>query len=516
MAVRRVRVLGGGPAGLLAARLIALDHPDWDIRLFERLPPDDTFGFGVGLTGGLLRALETADPEVHRRVQAAAHPFHSAEFRMPEGRAQLAQFHSGAIGRARLLRELTAAAADAGVRIEVGSAVSATEVGDADLVIAADGVGSPTRTQRSAEFGAEVSEGRGAFIWCGAPIELPGTVFTPVQTPAGLFVAHSYPYAPGRSTFVIEASPETLSRAGLGRTEWTSDDESDEESLHVLSEAFTDLLGGAAFDGNRSRWTRFTTVRCARWHHTNTVLLGDAAATAHPSLGSGTKLALESAIALARSLRDGADRDIASALADFDRVRRPAVEALQDRATRSQFWWESFESRLNLTPARVAVAYLTRAGAVSLDDLVDSAPDLAARAVADYAGTHPDQVPERGLTKWVLDCPLAVDDRRFTDRIVSCAGQNGVPVMDVDGADPWGDLADQYLEQARSAATAGSSRVRLTGDGGRLATLDRFAVAERIRNEVGVLVEVACPREQLADAADALVSGRTDLVAVTD
>jgi anthraniloyl-CoA monooxygenase len=224
------------------------------------------------------------------------------------------------------------------------------------------------------------------------------------------------------------------------------------------------------------------------------VLLGDAKATAHPSLGSGTKLALEDAIALAEALREDFD------LVAFETNRRPDVERIQDRATRSQLWWESFGSRLDtLSPARVAVAYLSRSGAVSLDQLLASNPALAAQAVAEWADLDPAELPDDDLMSWVLE-----------GRIVE---PNGAPVLEVDLEDPWSPEADGLLGRVRQFGANGDGVV-LTGDHSRRGLLDRLAFGERVRNEVGVPVTVVTDPDHLSDVADGIVAGRTDRVVV--
>jgi anthraniloyl-CoA monooxygenase len=502
MESRRIEVIGGGPAGLFAARLLALDHPDWTITLHERLPPDDTFGFGVGLTGGLLKALQSADQPLYDAVTAAAFPFAGAAFELPAGTVELSQFHSGAIGRAKLLRILTEHAQAAGVDVRIGNTVQIDDVrADADLVIAADGVSSPTRDQLAGELGVSDECGRGLFIWCGSATPLRRTVFFPVETDDGLFVAHSYPYQEHGSTFVIETDVESVERAGCRQAAFAGDADSDDLALEYLSAAFTELLDGGAFVGNKSRWMHFRTIHCDAWHHENVVLLGDAKATAHPSLGSGTKLALEDAIGLAEALRG--DAAPASALDAFEAARRADVERIQDRAHRSQLWWESFGSRLPvLSPARVAVAYLSRSGAVSLDQLLASNPDLAAQAVGEWAQLDPAEIPCEDLTTWILD-----------GRVLD-PSSNGVPVLEVDFEDPWSAEADGLLGQARKVAAGGAEAVQLDGDASRGGLLDRLAFGERVRNEVGLSVDVVSGPDQLSDVADGIVAGRTDRVVV--
>lgn len=509
---RHVDIIGGGPGGAFTARLLALRHPDWRVRLFERLPPDDTFGFGVGFTHGLVRGLREADPVVTARLTAAMHPFSSARFEVPQGTVDFGQSHSGGIRRAKLLRILLDSAAEAGAEIVVGRAARVEDLeADADLVVAADGLSSATRNRSAGEFDADTKLGRGAFIWCAAEVELDGTVFTPAETEAGIFVAHAYPYDRGLSTFVIEASQATLERAGLtGRHVWSSDAESDEEALAYLSDAFGGLLKGGKFFGNRSRWSHFTTLTCRRWHSGNVVLLGDAAATVHPSLGSGTKVALESAIALADAIDEAGEASPAAALPVFERNRRPKVDRLQDTAQRSQLWWESFTARRDLSPSRLAVAYLSRAGVVSMTDLVATMPELAGQACADYAGVDRGQVRLDDITAWVLNNPVESGDLRLPGRLVE-TGADAVTIG-IECGDAWGEQADAYVRMARDHVRAGARLIRLTGADRRNAVLDRLAVAERLRRELPVAVGVTVGEQYLDLAAVGLVAGRTDVV----
>lgn len=509
---RRIEIIGGGPAGALTARLLAIRHPDWHVRLFERLPPDDTFGFGIGLTHGLVRSVSAADPEVMARLMTAAHPFGSMRFEVPQGTVEVDQSHHGAIRRSTMLRILLDSAAEAGAEIVIGKSVTVDELSAAaDLVVCADGLSSATRAKFADELGAEANQGRGAFIWLGADVELDGTVFMPVETEAGTFVAHAYPYASGLSTCVIEASQETVERAGFTGRVWSTESESDDEAVAYLSDAFGHLLQGGRFFGNRSRWMHFTTLTCRRWHTGNVVLLGDAVATVHPSLGSGTKVALESAIALADAIDEVGDAELATALPVFERARRPKVERLQDAAGRSQLWWESFTTRADLTPSRLAVAYLSRAGVMSLSDVVTAMPELAGQASADYAGVTPEQVRLDDLVGWVLDNSVETEDGvRLPRRIIGATAD--VATIEVESGDAWGPQADGYVERALAHVGAGARLIRLTGGDSRTAVLDRLAVAERLRRELPVAVGVTIDDQHIDLAAVGLVAGRTDVV----
>ncbi|WP_353319637.1 FAD-dependent monooxygenase [Mycobacterium sp.] len=505
-------IIGGGPAGAFTARLAALQYPDWEVRLFERLAPDDTFGFGVGLTRALLEAVHNADPAIHQRLLAATLPFSSAEFRVDTGTTSFLQFHSGAIRRSELLRILLEGAAEAGAEVNIGTVAHVDDVRDgADIVVGADGLSSSTRTRFESQFGVTTTLGRGVFIWCAADIELEGTIFQPVETPAGLFVIHAYPYAKGLSTFVIEASVETIERAGFTNRNWTSDAASDDEALEYLSKAFTKVLKGARFFGNRSRWSHFTTLQCRNWSYQNVVLIGDAVATVHPSLGSGTKVAMESAIALVNQLKALGTRAPHKLLLEYTRNRRRQVQRLQDRARRSQLWWESFARRKDMSGPRLAFAYLSRAGVVSLDSLAAVDPGLVAQAAADFSGAAPTAVPTRDLTPWVLRQPFDTAGMTLPTRVLS-RGVDGATTIEVTSGDAWGPDGDDYVRQVRSQLHNGTQVVTLTGGNDRGEIMDRLAVAERIRLETHGVVAIRASADHNVLVADGILAGRADLV----
>ena len=199
-APRRVEVIGGGPGGLFSARLLKLQHPDWAVTVHERLRPGTTYGFGVGLTGALLESIRSVDPQTHAAVLDVAFRSTTGRFLLPTGTVHLSGFNNGvSIGRTELLRVLLAAAESAGVVVRQGAAAELADLRSADLVVAADGVSSAVRDELADSFRPSITHGRGLFIWCGSDLELPGATFLPVRTDDGLFVAHAYPYAAGRS-----------------------------------------------------------------------------------------------------------------------------------------------------------------------------------------------------------------------------------------------------------------------------------------------------------------------------
>jgi anthraniloyl-CoA monooxygenase len=541
MYLGRVEVIGGGPAGLFAARLIKERIPHASVRLSERSVPDDTFGFGVAFTARTLRAVAEAERATFDRIVQASVPMPPQEM-MIYGVSVRAKGNGGgiAIARSRLLAILLEEAVQAGVEVDLGVDRDLDDVRDADLVIAADGAGSKSRAELAEHVGGRVDPGRGMFMWLGCATRLRSNLFVPVRTEHGLFTIHGYPYAQELSTLGVEADTGTWHRAGMDTaTERTPVTESDAFSLDYLQKAFTDALGGAGLLGNRSRWMRFRTVSLPRWHHENVVLIGDAAHTAHYSVGSGTKMALEDAIVLADSLTTGEGPALAGALRQYEDIRRPRVEALQDAAVRSQRWWDSVGHRLDLPAPQLMLAYLSRGGVVSTSRLVESDPGLLRAGLAALAGVEPTDGELTDVRSWVLNRSYEGAALRTKGRVLAKDGQAGyreVPgepvavsarraaypddalaaVLRTDADDPWSPAADEVLGRCFALAEAGAHGIRLEGPPGRPALLDRLALSERIRHQTKLFTVVGAPADHIDDLVDGIVAGRADLVAMTD
>jgi anthraniloyl-CoA monooxygenase len=541
MRLGRVEVIGGGPAGLFAARLIKERIPEASVRVSERSVPDDTFGFGVAFTARTLRAVAQAERATFDRLIAASVPMPPQEM-LIDGVSVRAKGTGGgiAIARSRLLAVLLDEAVRAGVEVDLGVERDLGDVRDADLVIAADGAGSKTRAELAGHVGGHVAPGRGVFMWLGCATRLRSNLFVPVRTEHGLFTIHGYPYAEGLSTLGVEADAGTWRRAGMDTaTERTPLTESDAFSLDYLQKAFAGPLGGAELLGNRSRWMHFRTVSLPRWHHENVVLIGDAAHTAHYSVGSGTKMALEDAIVLADSIATSAEPALAGALRRYEDIRRPRVEALQDAAVRSQRWWDSIAHRLDLPAPQLMLAYLSRGGVVSAARLAQSDPGLLRAGLAAFAGTEPADDELADVRTWVLNRPYEGAALRTKGRVLANDGQAGyreVPgepvavtalraahpdqaltaVLGTDVDDPWSPAADEVLDRCFALAEAGADGVRLEGQPGRPALLDRLALAERIRHQAKLFTVVGAPAGHIDDLVDAIVAGRADLIAMTD
>ncbi len=510
MQLNSIAVLGGGPGGLYAARLLKLSHPQAQVTVYEQGDPDKTFGFGVGLASRTQRNLNSADGASLDGIVAASRS-HEMSMRVGDDAVVLAHGDLLAIGRATLLQVLQHFAEDAGVELRFNERRSVADL-DADLIVAADGISSATRTELADEFKPQVDTGEGLYLWCGTDFALPSAIFVPATTAHGTFVAHAYPYADDRSTFLIETDEATWRRAGFDKTtEQTPAADSDQTSLDYLQDAFSDVLQGHQLIGNRTRWLQFRTIYCGSWHTRNIVLLGDAAHTAHYSIGSGTKLAMEDAIALDRAVLAADNLD--DAFDAYELERRPAVDHLQSIAGRSMLWWESFPDRMSTMPvAQLMLAYMTRAGKVAVGRFAESAPEVARQGLAAYGNVDVTDVPAPAdLVDWILARPLVHGEKRFDSRVAPDAlrTEPSTQQLDFSSTSAWGESANQLLDSVPTAET-----YWLTGPNDRDSVLGRAEFAERLRRRHTGVVVVAVPSNLRADAADALVSERTDLVAL--
>ncbi|MGV8873508.1 MAG: FAD-dependent monooxygenase [Rhodococcus sp. (in: high G+C Gram-positive bacteria)] len=509
MKLDRVAVVGGGPGGLYAARLLKLSNPNADVTVYEQSSPNTTFGFGVGLASRTQRNLREADAPSLDAIVAQAYS-HEMSMQVGANTARLAHGDLLAIARTSLLSVLQEQARKAGVRLEFGGRREPADL-EADLIIASDGINSATRTANPV-FGADITTGSGLYLWCGTDFALPSAIFVPITTEHGTFVAHAYPYAADRSTFLIETDAQTWRRAGFETTTNTADTaDSDDASLRYLEKAFTETLQGHRLIGNHTRWLQFRTVTCRRWSAGNVVLLGDSAHTAHYSIGSGTKLAMEDAIALDAAL--SSSNTVADALAEYERERRPAVEHLQHIARRSEQWWESFPQRMPLPVEQLLVAYMTRAGKVSLERFLESAPEVAWKGIASYAQVDVGSEPPQHISDWVLERPLEHAHRTFDCRLAprSLRKDPTTTVLAIDVESAWNEKASALLDEAQASAT-----VWLTGPDARSDVLTRLDFAERVMRHSDALVVVDVPTSCLSDAVAGLVSARVHLVSVED
>lgn len=367
----KVAIVGAGPAGLYLAYLIRRRQPAADVRVLEQNPAGATFGFGVVFSDRALEFLRDDDPDTYDAITPAMESWSDITLDL-EGRVvRIDGIGFSAVGRLELLRRLQERALAAGVEVAFERGIgSLGELGGADVVVGADGVNSLVRRTYAEELGASVSHLTNKFAWYGTTRRFETLTQTFRRNSHGVFNAHHYRYSPSMSTFIVETDQETWRRAGF--------DSMDEDATRsYLERVFADTLGGHALVANKSSWRNFPKVRNERWSARNAVLLGDALHTAHFSIGSGTRLAMEDAIALAAALAAHAGDPRAAARA-FEAARRPVLDKLTAAADASAEWYERFAQHMRLEPMAFAMSYLTRSGRVDLDRLRRVSPRFVA------------------------------------------------------------------------------------------------------------------------------------------
>jgi len=377
----RIAVIGAGAAGLLFSLLIKRRFPAWDVETYEQNPEGATYGFGVVFSDGALVFLERDEPELSRVIEAAMERWPMQRLVHRGERVEVDGNGFSAIGRLALQEVLQSLCRRVGVKIHYGRVISSLdELAGADLVIGADGSNSLVRTALAAQFAPGIEVLTNRFAWYGTVQPFDCLTLTFRESAHGAFVAHHYRHAASMSTFVVECGETTWRKAGLDRM-------SDSESRAYCEAVFAADLGGHALESNKSVWRQFPLVRNERWvarrsHSGYAVLLGDALRTVHFSIGSGTRLAFEDAIALERGFAECGE-DVPRALEAFERERRPVVEKILAAANASSYWYEKFAEKMKLEPWRLAYDYMTRSGRMTEERLRGLAPKFMARVDAE-------------------------------------------------------------------------------------------------------------------------------------
>jgi anthraniloyl-CoA monooxygenase len=406
----KTAILGGGPGGLYLAMLLRQVDPDGEVVVFERNAPGDTFGFGVVFSDETLAAVEAADPPSYAEISASFARWEDIDIHYL-GEALTSTGHGfAALARVRLLDILARRAAVLGADLRYRTEAVAADLlagGDYDLVVAADGANSRTRAAYADVFRPELADCRNRYMWLGTTKVFEAFTFHVIGTPDGVFRLHCYPYDASTSTFIVETDPDTWRRSGLDIT-----------SPERCAELFAGPLDGHPVISNRSRWQTFTTVRCQTWRHSqdggHLVLLGDAAHTAHFSIGSGTKLAMEDAIALAWAISEHPGA-VDAALKAYEAERQPAIASVQRAAQASLEWFEGIGRYVRQHPLQFAFNLLTRSRRITYDELRLRDPDLVA-AVDSWFAADQGQRPSRGRPPMFL--PFTVRELTLPNRIV--------------------------------------------------------------------------------------------------
>lgn len=365
----RIRIVGGGPAGLYLAYLLAKQDRGHAIELWEQNPKGATFGFGVVFSDQALGFLKDDDPATHDLITPEMERWRDLKINHAGETVTLDGIGFAAIGRHRLLDLLAARLETTDVRPRWGARIEAEALFDgADLVVGADGVNSVVR--RAADFGTEIRPLANRFAWFGVERPFDALTQTFVRTDKGQFNAHHYRFQPDRSTFIVECDPATFAAHGFEAMD-------EDASASRCAEIFAEVLDGRPLLTNKSNWRQFPRLSNARWSVGNAVLIGDALRTAHFSIGSGTRLALEDAIALATAIGESG-ADVPAALALFEARRRPIVEKLVAAANASAAWYEDFPAHMAMDPYDFAWSYISRSGRVDPDRLAKLSPDFVA------------------------------------------------------------------------------------------------------------------------------------------
>jgi anthraniloyl-CoA monooxygenase len=381
----KIAVIGGGPAGLYFSILLRQSRPDAAITIHERNQADDTFGFGVVFSDQTLDTFKAHDLESYEAIRRSFAYWDDIEVHFKDTVHRIGGNGFCGCSRRTLLLLLQQRARQLGVAMEFGVEIADDTGLDADLIVIADGLNSRLRERHREHFGTKVDLRPNKFSWMGSTRPFDAFNYFFRETEAGVFIAHCYQYEANASTWVLETTPETWARAGL-------DIMDEQESARYMEGVFAAELQGHRLQTNRSIWRSFPMLRNERWVKDNMVLIGDAKATAHYSIGSGTKLAMEDAIALHKSLL--ATGSVSEALAHFETTRRNEVERTQHAADTSLVWFEEVERFWDMDPTQFAFGLMTRAKAITYDNLRLRAPQFVA-AVDDMMARD---VAARGIT----------------------------------------------------------------------------------------------------------------------
>ncbi|MFI1358694.1 FAD-dependent monooxygenase [Streptomyces sp. NPDC020898] len=500
--VTRIACVGGGPGGLFFAALVKQADPSVEVTVFERNRAEDTFGFGVVFSDATLAAIHAADPVLRTALAEHGRHWDDIEVRLKGQRIRCGGNGMAAITRKILLQLLHQRAEEVGVELRFSHEIPAdpAELADYDLIVAADGANSGLRDRLADVLVPEVEVATAKFIWFGTDYLFDGLTFVHEHGPHGTFAVHAYPISDSVSTFIVETDEESWRRAGLDEFDTAGPPgPSDEKSKAYLEKLFAEQIDGHELLVNNSRWGNFRTRRTRRWHSGNVVLLGDAAHTAHFSVGSGTKMALEDAVALADSLLTHRD-DLPSALEAYEAARRPSVEKIQGSARPSLSWWEHFGRYHDaFEPTQFAFHFISRS--IGKERIARRDPEFVDQVVRDWRAAHDGHDP--------LDTPFRdFGGRRLTS--ADLAGLRSEGCRWLTAPEDETQLPQIYDELA-DALSGDRPPDMVAVRGGTPFT--RSLLAEQARLVCGIPVLIVEDTMDDDRAETLLLSGRADLVA---
>jgi len=374
----KINIIGGGPAGLYFAILMKKTNPNHNIKVYERNAADSTFGWGVVFSGKTQENLKEADAVSHKAITETFAEWDNVDVVHRGEKVTIRGNRFSGIARIEMLKILQKRCAELDVELNFETEIDDVEklAGDCDLFMGADGINSTVRRLYAEQFKPDLSTRPNKYIWFGTHQLFHGLTLTFKQNEYGVFASHSYKFNNDTSTFIVECDPQTWDAAGFEKM-------NEEDTRKSLERVFKEDLHGHHLMSNNSKWINFVNVKNNHWHYQNIALLGDALHTAHFSIGSGTKLALEDSIALHRCFAEN-KTDIEKALSEFETTRKPVVESLQSAAYESLMLFENLKDFMHLTPLELAYKMMTRSGRVDVESLRKRDPDF----VAKYESAH--------------------------------------------------------------------------------------------------------------------------------
>ena len=458
----KITILGAGPAGLYCGLLIKKAYPAYEITILERNPRDVTYGWGVVFSDRTLASFQRADYKTFEEISSHFVIWDAIDVHYRDETIRCGGHIIASIGRKQLLNILQKRCDELGIVLKFNSEIhEIADIDGYDLLIAGDGINSIVRKTYASFLKPEITQGKAKYIWLGTTKVLDAFTFIFRENEHGLFQVHAYPSSGTTSTFIVECDEQTWLRAGLN----TADEAT---SIAYCEQLFARDLGAARLISNNSKWISFPTLKTKNWHHQNIVLLGDAIHTAHFSIGSGTKLAMEDAIALASALEQYSD--IETALNAYEIERKPVVEIFQNAAQESQTYFETIKRYLNLDPMQFTFQLLTRSGRISYDDLHlrdprygDSVDRWYAQKANEELHIHEQSqnitqpVIEQRIAPSPMFAPLQFRSLRVPNRAIAVAdGNTGNP----DSPQQDGTPGDMYAQQIANLALSGVGLVK--------------------------------------------------------
>lgn len=440
----KVDCIGGGPAGLYLGVLLKLQDPSHEVTVYERNGPSDTFGFGVVFSDATLEGLAAADPVTYEAITKSFAHWDEIDTHF-KGQVLRSSGHGfSGLARVTLLEILTARCEELGVDVRFHTEVTnVDEHLGADLVVGCDGINSTVRDRFADQFRPAIDWRPNRFVWLGTSFPFEAFTFYFKESDWGLFRVHAYRYEEGHSTFIVECTDETYEKAGLA-------DLSEDDTVKFCETLFAEELKGHALIKNRSIWRQFPTVQVANWSHENVVLLGDAVHTAHFSIGSGTKLAMEDSIVLAEAI--AANPDVKTALAAYEETRRPQVESVQRAAQVSLEWFENTERYVDLEPIQFTFSMLTRSLRVTHENLNLRDPSYV-ESIDEWFRGHVEKEIDEAIAPGTrpMFMPYKLRDLRLANRVVVS------PMCQYSARD--GTVNDWHLVHLGSRAIGGAGLV---------------------------------------------------------